>query len=66
MKQEEVRKLRNGAYRIFWKSDGGESIASVGRDRAGRVWMAPANWISGPTFDWRRVEKVHLLVVSKT
>lgn len=44
-----VNDLPNGVYRIHWE-EGGESVASIGRNRRGEVWICPANWISGPVY----------------
>lgn len=54
-----VASINNGVYRIYWRS-GGFSVASIGRTRSGDVWIAPANWVSGPVFileilDWIEV-----------
>lgn len=46
--------LSNGLYKINWR-EGGYSLAAVGRDREGKVWMAPTNWVSGATYNWDRV-----------
>lgn len=71
MTPEEVKKLTNGVYRIFWKEEegGGESVAVVGRKTNGAVWMCCANWISEPghVIDhcgdilWGRVREAHIL-----
>lgn len=52
-----------GVYRIWWKEDpDGYSVAAVGRDNAGRLWLAPSNWINGiPWLDWSLVERVELI-----
>lgn len=36
----------NGLYKVHWKS-GGYSLASIGRDTKGDIWIAPSNWING-------------------
>lgn len=59
MKKEDVKKLPNGLYRVFWKSGGG-SEAAVGMTSDGSRWLAPTNW-TAPTLDqkyWQRVERV--------
>lgn len=56
--------LLHGLYKISW-ADGSHSLAAVGSDQIGRRWMAPTNWISGPTFDWSNVSKVKLIKASK-
>jgi hypothetical protein len=61
MKEEEVKQLVNGIYRIYWKS-GGSSLASVGVTFNGGRWLAPINWVS-PTEKqevWESVKKVTL------
>lgn len=53
--------MRHGVYRIYWKC-GGSSVASVGFDKTGWNWFAPANWCGGvPCFDWSKVRKEKLL-----
>jgi hypothetical protein len=59
-------RLEFGVYRIYWKNPDPEappySVGSVGHDREGRYWLAPANWIGGvPTFDWSKVDRVELI-----
>lgn len=70
MKNEDVRKLVLGLYRIHWKG-GGTSIASVGQTYAGLRWMAPCNWTCGEkvpgTFNqayWDKVKKVELITTA--
>lgn len=46
-----------GLYKVYWR-EGGSSVAAVGCDRAGRLWLAPTNWITVPTFNWEPVLKV--------
>lgn len=52
-----------GLYRVFWKDDGGESVASIGMSTDGRLWLAPSNWLA-PSLspDWDRVDRVEALV----
>lgn len=57
--------LPAGVYRLFWK-DGGSSVASVGCDREGWQWLAPANWVSVPCFDWGMIERVELLATANS
>jgi hypothetical protein len=52
----------SGLYRLHWK-EGGASLASVGRDRYGRVWFAPTNWIKVPWYDWELVASVERIEV---
>ena len=61
MTKEQVKELKSGIYRIYWKS-GGTSLASVGVTRNGGRWIAPINWVL-PTDDqdyWEHVLKVTL------
>lgn len=51
-----ARIKKYGVYRLYW-NDGGFSLASVGGDAKGRLWFAPCNWISGPSFDWGIVKR---------
>jgi len=51
------QRVKHGLYKIFW-NDGGFSYASVGSDREGKRWFAATNWVSGPGFDWSRVDRV--------
>jgi len=53
-------KLPSGLYKIYWNS-GGSSLASVGRDAAGEVWLCPCNWVSGLSFDWSAVKATRLI-----
>jgi hypothetical protein len=61
MTKAEIKKLRLGVYRIFYK-DHEYSLASVGQDEFGSKWFVAANWISGiPCFDWSNVSRVELI-----
>jgi hypothetical protein len=60
MKNSLVEQLTLGLYFLYWK-EGGGSVAAVGMDERGRHWYAPTNWISVPSFNWFKVEKVELL-----
>lgn len=61
MNMQTVKKLSHGLYRIYWKH-GGSSLAAVGSDASGNRWVAPTNWISGPSIHcWRSVERAVLL-----
>jgi hypothetical protein len=53
--------LAPGLYRIYWKDDGPYSLATVGMDSSGRRWMAPSNWVTVPSYDWSKVERVELI-----
>ena len=57
----EVRGLKNGLYRVWWKS-GGYSLAALGVNRDGSRWLAPSNWVA-PTDDpdWATVERMELV-----
>lgn len=58
-----VDDLSNGVYRIYWTT-GGKSVASIGRNRSGKLWICPANWISGPVYledVFNRIETVQLI-----
>jgi len=57
MNKKELRKLKLGLYKLFWKS-GGWSLASVGQDKSGALWFAPCNWVNVPCFNWRNVWRV--------
>lgn len=50
--------IPHGLYNIYWKDNGGVSLAAVGSDSSGKRWLAPTNWVSGSTFDWSRVSAV--------
>jgi hypothetical protein len=52
MTPKNVLALKNGVYRIYWKS-GGSSVASVGRTAIGSVWMAPSDWLGNYILDFR-------------
>ncbi len=70
MTTDEVKKLKNGVYRIHW-ADGGSSVAAVGRLHDGRVWMAPSNWVAkradgiATEKHWHLVEKMELLATQE-
>ena len=66
MTKDEAKKLKNGVYKIFWKYDGGSSLASVGRLHDGTPWFAPSNWVSAnkegiACTEWRMVEYIVLV-----
>jgi hypothetical protein len=66
MSDEEVRALANGVYLIRWNPPGGQSVAAIGRNRAGAVWLAPANWLNVPAFDhWHEVDSATLLCLQR-
>lgn len=59
--------LKNGCYRIYWRSVAGQkyplpnqhSLAVIGRDKDGKPWFAPSNWIGDiPCYQWDMVERV--------
>jgi hypothetical protein len=60
MTREQADELPCGVYRFNWW-EGGQSVGAVGRDSRGQPWFQPANWISGPSYDWRRVKSVELI-----
>lgn len=60
MTKKEAQALDNGLYRIYWKSYG-SSLSAVGRTASGEVWFHPANWVSGPSVNWRIVRRVEAL-----
>ncbi len=67
MTKAEIKKLdlRNGIYRVYWKS-GGSSVAALGCLPNGDRWLAPTNWLH-PTEDqhvWRSVELLEALAVA--
>lgn len=45
MTKKQVRKLKFGVYRVWWKS-GGNSVASIGFFADGTRWFSPSNWIN--------------------
>jgi len=68
MKRSEAQELRHGLYRVYWKSGGGRSLASVGSDENGRRWLAPTNWLLSDgkiLCDWHKtwihVDRVELI-----
>lgn len=72
MKKEDVKELRHGLYRIYWKKKegGGTSVASVGNLHDGQKWIAPTNWTAkvgeNPTAFgkiWDKVKKVELICI---
>lgn len=60
MTRERGQQLEPGLYRLFWKQSG-TSLAAVYQDREGVVWFVPTNWVSGPSRQWRLIEKVERL-----
>ena len=65
MTKEDIDKLENGVYVIHWLT-GGLSVAAVGRDAHGNVWLMPSNWISGPRSDyWSRVDRVRQITTQE-
>lgn len=64
LKKKEEPKM--GLYRIYWKS-GGNSLAAIGRDKLGELWIAPTNWVSGSSnFNSADIEKLELLFKNGT
>jgi hypothetical protein len=59
-KTTQVQKVKHGLYKIYWKS-GGSSLGAVGSGEKDR-WFMPTNWISGPSYDWKLIDRVELLV----
>lgn len=59
--EPDFQKLERGVYRIFWKNGDLPSVASVGRNRKGEVWFAPADWMVVPFHGWAIVERVELI-----
>jgi hypothetical protein len=67
MKQTEVKELKHGLYKLWWKT-GGCSLASVGSTHDGSRWYAPCNWTSQDnerpmvaSTDWIDVDRVELI-----
>ncbi len=60
MTTEEADALPVGIYRLYWHT-GGYSVASVGRDRQGHCWFAPANWIAVPGVNWDTIASAELI-----
>lgn len=61
MTHEEARQLDLGLYLLFWKSDGGVSLAAVGSLYDGRRWFAPTNWVAPrpgrvASIDWDMID----------
>ena len=76
MKRDKVNELKNGLYRIYWKT-GGTSIAAVGITYSGKRWMAPTNWTCSKEDEekgysggscrrsaWKAVKQVELIALS--
>jgi hypothetical protein len=58
-----VDRLDQGLYRVYWVT-GGSSLAAAGQLKDGKQWLAPTNWVNGPTTaDWSRVLFVELIEV---
>lgn len=64
-------KIPLGLYRIYWKNNGGSSIAAVGNTYDGKRWYAPCNWTCESreaslhaiaSLEWKGVEKAELLL----
>lgn len=57
MRPEDIDRL--GLYILFWSDEPGDlSLAAVGQDSAGRLWFAPTNWLTVPSYDWSQVRRV--------
>ena len=70
VKKSKVRELDIGIYRIFWKNDGGVSLAAVGQLHDGTKWLAPCNWTSEKKFIastdyWKQVKRVEFIPLRK-
>lgn len=69
MTTEEVKELRAGLYKIFWKDadDHPYSLAAVGVLYDGSKWLAPCNWTSksaagiASSSHWDAIEMVELI-----
>jgi len=61
MKANQTAKIKPGLYRLYWR-EGGHSLASIGVDASGKLWVAPVNWLSpiqNPDAKfWRSVDRV--------
>jgi hypothetical protein len=70
MKADEIKDLPNGLYIIIWVTSegGGFSLSALGRDREGKIWIAPVNWTSGSTSIDEQLDKIEnmLLVMDKS
>lgn len=66
MTRKEARRLSSGVYRVWWKRDGGVSVAAIGHLRDGSAWLAPANWVSVNEYGlhWRMVDRVEPIELS--
>lgn len=65
MTDEQVSKLVNGIY-ILWYGERTELVvAAVGRSSEGHVWFAPTNWITVPWFDWSNIERAELITTQR-
>ena len=53
MRNNEVKELKHGAYKVFWKS-GGFSIAAVGSCPNGNRCVAPSNWVGFSLDEFQR------------
>lgn len=64
MTLQEIRDLRHGVYRIYWK-DAVEypfSVGAIGSTAKGTKWFMPANWVGPHVSDhWGDIEKVELI-----
>lgn len=64
MKACKARSLDHGLYILFWK-DGGLSVAAVGSNESGDRWYAPTNWVSVPSYNWKPVKGVKLIITQE-
>lgn len=62
MNKEEVDRLDNGVYRLYWR-DGRSSLASIGDGVGGYKWFSATDWDKTGTTDlhWRCVERAETL-----
>lgn len=46
MRLAEFQSYPLGLYHVYWSDGDGSSLASIGQDAHGNLWLAPINWIA--------------------
>lgn len=65
MSLDEASQISNGLYLIKWTAyeGGGFSLAALGRDRTGKIWIAPTNWVNGHAMLEEQLDKIELMLM---
>lgn len=65
MTTEEASNIPNGLYLIKWTAyqGGGFSLAALGRDQGGKIWIAPTNWVNGHAMLDEQIDSIELMLL---